>query len=161
MVEDKLQRPLDAAGQRVRRVGTPAAAGDATFTDNTTVPLADAVDGNPGVSLLAAAADHVHPSLAPMRLVAGGRTTLAQGARVTLATFLRAPNEVFAPAGFAYVTDDVDGATWHKDAAGGAGVATYCERTANRNEVRFRADNASDNAATRTIEWAVVALTFA
>src|SRR4051794_39009760 len=40
---------------------TPHVPGDATKTDNTTVPLANATVGFAGQSLLSAAADHVHP----------------------------------------------------------------------------------------------------
>ena len=45
---------------KISNLGTPTAAGDATKTDNTTVPLANAGTGSPGTSLLAAPVDHVH-----------------------------------------------------------------------------------------------------
>ncbi len=61
MVRDVAQRDLDQAGFRISDLGTPTAAGDATKTDNTTVPLANATTGSPGQSFLAAPADHVHP----------------------------------------------------------------------------------------------------
>ncbi|MDX2087856.1 MAG: hypothetical protein SFX73_08400 [Kofleriaceae bacterium] len=153
---DVLMRPLDAADLRVRRLGTPADARDATFTDNDSLPARIAAAGRPGASRLAAPADHVHASPAPMRIVATGRTTIGAGARVTLVTFKRAATEVFPPGGFVYVADDVNGATWENEVDGGNVIATYHERTATPDELRFRAHNASG--AARTIEWAVVAL---
>ena len=62
MSKDIAQRELDQAGFRISNLGAPTAADDATKTDNTTVPHANAGTGSPGVSLLAAPADHVHPS---------------------------------------------------------------------------------------------------
>jgi hypothetical protein len=62
MSKDVAQRELDQAGFRISNLGTPTAAGDATKTDNTAVPLANAGTGAPGSSLLAAPADHVHPA---------------------------------------------------------------------------------------------------
>jgi len=62
MSKDIAQRELDQAGFRISNLGTPTAADDATKTDNTTVPHANAGTGSPGVSLLAAPADHVHPA---------------------------------------------------------------------------------------------------
>lgn len=156
MAEDVLQRPLDAANNRVRRLGTPTAARDATFTDNASTPKPDAAVGAAGASLLAAPADHVHPSPAPMRIAARGTTTVAAGARVTLATFKRAAGELFTPGGFAFVKDDVAGVTWENEVDGANHLATYHERTATLNELAFRAMNASGTA--RTIEWATVAL---
>src|SRR3954451_4712417 len=64
MSKDVAQRELDQANFKISNLGTPTAAGDATKTDNTTVPLANAGTGSPGASLLAAPADHVHPSAA-------------------------------------------------------------------------------------------------
>jgi hypothetical protein len=64
MSKDVAQRELDQANFKISNLGTPTAAGDATKTDNTTVPLANAGTGSPGSSLLAAPVDHVHPSAA-------------------------------------------------------------------------------------------------
>jgi len=62
MAKDVAQRDLDQAGFRISNIGAPAAAGDATKTDNTTVPQPASGAGSPGTSLLAAPADHVHPA---------------------------------------------------------------------------------------------------
>ena len=64
MSKDVAQRELDQANFKISNLGTPTAAGDATKTDNTTVPLANSGTGSPGTSLLAAPVDHVHPSAA-------------------------------------------------------------------------------------------------
>ena len=64
MSKDVAQRELDQANFKISNLGTPTAAGDATKTDNTTVPLANAGTGSPGTSLLAAPVDHVHPAAA-------------------------------------------------------------------------------------------------
>ena len=62
MARDVALRELDQAGFRISNLGNPTAAGDATKTDNATAPKANAGDGAPGASLLAAPADHVHPA---------------------------------------------------------------------------------------------------
>ena len=62
MSKDVAQRELDQAGFRISNLGTPTDAGDATKTDNASVPLANAGTGSPGTSLLAAPVDHVHPA---------------------------------------------------------------------------------------------------
>jgi hypothetical protein len=62
MARDVALRELDQAGFRIVNLGTPTAANDATKTDNTTIPRASTGTGAPGTSLLAAPADHVHPS---------------------------------------------------------------------------------------------------
>jgi hypothetical protein len=62
MAKDIAQRELDQAGFRISNLGNPTAAGDATRTDNTTVPSPNAGSGAPGTSLLASPADHVHPA---------------------------------------------------------------------------------------------------
>jgi len=59
---DQLQRPLDANAQKISNLGTPTAVGDATFVDLTVTPLVESGSGSPGVSRLASAADHVHPT---------------------------------------------------------------------------------------------------
>ena len=64
MSKDVAQRELDQANFKISNLGTPTAAGDATKTDNATVPLANAGTGSPGTSLLAAPVDHVHPAAA-------------------------------------------------------------------------------------------------
>src|SRR3954468_13452737 len=61
MAKDVAQRETDLAGFRISNLGNPAAAGDATKTDNLTPPLAGRRNGSAGTSLLAAAADHIHP----------------------------------------------------------------------------------------------------
>ena len=76
MAKDVAQRELDQAGNRISNLGTPTTAGDATKTDNTTVPLASAGVGSPGSSFLAAPIDHVHP--------AGGEGSGSSGHVVTL-----------------------------------------------------------------------------
>jgi hypothetical protein len=62
MAKDIAVRELDQAGFKISNLGTPTAAGDATKTDNSTTPLPNAGSGSPGMSLLAAPADHVHPA---------------------------------------------------------------------------------------------------
>lgn len=62
MARDVAQRELDQAGFRISKLGDPTQAGDATKTDNTTIPKPDAGAGSPGTSFLAAPADHVHPA---------------------------------------------------------------------------------------------------
>ena len=64
MSKDVAQRELDQANFKISNLGTPTAAGDATKTDNTTVPHANAGSGSPGTSLFAAPVDHVHPAAA-------------------------------------------------------------------------------------------------
>ena len=64
MSKDVAQRELDQAGFKISNLGNPTAAGDATKTDNTAVPLANSGSGSPGSSFLAAPADHVHPAAA-------------------------------------------------------------------------------------------------
>ena len=64
MSKDVAQRELDQANFKISNLGTPTAAGDATKTDNATVPLANSGSGSPGSSLLAAPVDHVHPAAA-------------------------------------------------------------------------------------------------
>jgi hypothetical protein len=64
MSKDVAQRELDQAGFKISNLGTPTVPGDATKTDNATVPLASGGTGSPGSSLLAAPADHVHPAAA-------------------------------------------------------------------------------------------------
>jgi hypothetical protein len=53
---------IDLTGFRISNLGTPTAAGDATKTDNATVPHPSSGTGSAGTSLLAAPADHVHPA---------------------------------------------------------------------------------------------------
>jgi hypothetical protein len=159
--EDVLARPLNAAEKRVRRLGTPTEVGDATFTDNTSTPNADSGSGSPGTSLLAAAADHVHPASSnsgsgPFRMVLWSTTTIAAGARITIATFSRNPNEVFAPGAFVWVRDSVPGVTWESGVNAAGHIATYYQRTANAAELALCGTNASSNA--RTIDWAAVAM---
>lgn len=62
MAKDIAQRELDQAGFRISNLGNPTTQGDATKTDNQTVPKANSGSGSAGTSLLAAAADHVHPA---------------------------------------------------------------------------------------------------
>jgi len=64
MSKDVAQRELDQSGFKISNLGNPTVAGDATKTDNTTVPLANSGTGSPGSSFLAAPADHVHPAAA-------------------------------------------------------------------------------------------------
>jgi hypothetical protein len=62
MAKDVALRELDQAGHRISNLGDPTAAGDATKTDNATVPRPNAGSGAAGSSLLAAPVDHVHPA---------------------------------------------------------------------------------------------------
>jgi hypothetical protein len=62
MARDVAQRELDQAGFRITNLGAPVSEGDATKTDNRTVPRPAAGEGTAGTSFLAAAADHVHPA---------------------------------------------------------------------------------------------------
>lgn len=62
MARDVAQREVDQAGFRIINLGDPKDRGDATKTDNTSVPKPDAGTGSPGTSLQAAPADHVHPA---------------------------------------------------------------------------------------------------
>src|SRR5438105_1575489 len=98
--QDVLARPVNADGHPIHNVGRPERPGDATFTDNVSLPLPNAARGTAGKSLVAAAADHVHPSAALLRIAANGVTVLAPGARVTLAKVKRIPGELFTPGGF-------------------------------------------------------------
>jgi len=61
MSKDVAQREFDLAGFRITNLGNPTAAGDATKTDNAQIPLAGRRNGAAGASLLAAAAEHIHP----------------------------------------------------------------------------------------------------
>jgi hypothetical protein len=62
MARDIAQRELDQAGFKIGNLGTPISPGDATKTDNTSMPKPAAGSGSPGTSFLAAPADHVHPA---------------------------------------------------------------------------------------------------
>ena len=62
MARDVAQRDLDQGGFKISNLGDPAAAGEATKTDNTSVPKPSSGAGSPGTSFLAAPADHVHPA---------------------------------------------------------------------------------------------------
>lgn len=62
MSKDVAQRELDQSGLRISNLGTPTTAGDATKTDNATVPLPNSGTGHAGSSFLAAPIDHVHPA---------------------------------------------------------------------------------------------------
>jgi hypothetical protein len=61
---DVARRPLDQGGFRIINLGDPERAGDATKTDNRSIPKPASRSGNPGKSLLAAPADHSHPAAA-------------------------------------------------------------------------------------------------
>src|SRR5206468_4945282 len=69
MSKDVAQRELDQAGFRISNLGDPVNAGDATKTDNRSIPNPNAGTGAPGKSLLAAPADHTHPA---SEVAAGG-----------------------------------------------------------------------------------------
>jgi hypothetical protein len=62
MSRDIAQREIDLAGFRILNIGAPQAANDATHVDAQAVPQPPSGTGSPGTSLLAAAADHVHPA---------------------------------------------------------------------------------------------------
>jgi hypothetical protein len=61
-VRDVAQRDLDMAGFRIVNVGEPKEEGEFTTVDLDSVPKRSGGKGSPGKSLLAAAADHVHPA---------------------------------------------------------------------------------------------------
>jgi hypothetical protein len=159
-VEDVLARGLDARGQRIRNLSPPAEKRDATYTDNETKPQPLGKDASPGSSRLAAPADHVHPMAAfamPLRIAASGKKVyVAEGARVTLATFRRKECELFTPGGFLWVRDDVDGITWETEVTGPEHISAYHQRTGNPEELRFKAHNGSRKG--RTIDWATLAV---
>lgn len=159
-VVDVLQRDLDVAGHRIRNVGEPEEEGDLTFTDNDSKPQPLGKEAFAGKSRLAAPADHVHPASAlgmPMRIAASGKKVfVADGARVTLATFKRKENELFTPGGFIWVRDDANGVTWETEVEGPEHISAYHERTDKPEELRFRAHNGSKKG--RTIDWATLAL---
>ena len=60
--EEALRSDLDYGGKRGTNLGAPAAARDATYTDNTSAPRSSGLAAA-GTSLLAAPADHVHPAI--------------------------------------------------------------------------------------------------
>jgi hypothetical protein len=62
MAKDIAQRELDQGGFKIGNLGNPVTVGDATKTDNTSMPKPAAGGGAPGASFLAAPADHVHPA---------------------------------------------------------------------------------------------------
>lgn len=62
MARDVAQRELDQDGRKIVNLGTPEKTGEATFTDNQSVPKPNSGGGSPGTSFLAAPADHVHPA---------------------------------------------------------------------------------------------------
>lgn len=65
---ETLRTSVDANGHRIIGLGAPAEPADATYVDPVSVPLPDGA-ASPGTSLLAAAADHVHPSAAGGEIV--------------------------------------------------------------------------------------------
>jgi hypothetical protein len=158
-VEDVLRHELDAGGHRIRNLGKPTRDCDVTYTDNesTPQPLGKAAAGR---SRLAAPADHVHPAAAfsmPLRVAASGKKVfVADGARVTLATFKRKEGELFTPGGFIWVRDDANGVTWETEVEGPEHISAYHERTDKPDELRFKAHNGSKRG--RTIDWATLAL---
>jgi len=81
MARDVAQRDLDLHGFRIANLGDPAAPGDATRTDNLSVPNAARRDGAPGASALAAPADHIHP-LQPDLIVLSDPVRQRVGTRV-------------------------------------------------------------------------------
>jgi len=117
MARDVAQRDLDQAGHRISNLGTPANAGDATRTDNTTVPLASSGAGSPGTSLLAAPADHVHPAAPGSSTFALTLTDQSEQSQTGPAEALIAQfpiDFIGAPAGLVPVIDalvDVDSGT--------------------------------------------------
>jgi hypothetical protein len=72
MAKDVAQRDLDNAGFRISNLGNPKETGDATKTDNQSTPKPNAATGSPGTSLLAAAADHVHPATTTAPIIHDG-----------------------------------------------------------------------------------------
>lgn len=62
MARDVAQRERDQAGFRITNLGDPQQRGDATRTDNDSLPQPNQGSGAAGSSLLAAPADHVHPA---------------------------------------------------------------------------------------------------
>jgi hypothetical protein len=159
-IEDVLVRDVDAGGHRIRNTGEPEGEGDLTYTDNQSDPQPLGKAPSPGKSRLAAPADHVHPAAPfsmPLRVAASGKKVfVADGARVTLATFKRKEGELFTPGGFIWVRDDADGVTWETEVEGPEHISAYHERTGKPDELRFKAHNGSKKG--RTIDWATLAL---
>ena len=60
---DELQRQLSAQSFRISDLGVPTTALDATYTDLVTAPANPSSAASPGVSFLAAPADHVHQAV--------------------------------------------------------------------------------------------------
>jgi hypothetical protein len=83
MARDIASRDIDLAGFRIANLGNPAAAGDATRTDNLRVPRPSGFTGSAGASLLAAPADHVHP-LGPDLIVLSDPDLQVVGARTEI-----------------------------------------------------------------------------
>src|SRR6516165_5134188 len=101
MARDVAQRDLDQAGFRIANLGNPTQAGDATKTDNSSVPRSNAGTGSPGTSLLAAAADHVHPAsgqavVGSVQLDDIGQQSVAAGVEEVVAEFVVDFDEVDA-----------------------------------------------------------------
>src|SRR5947207_3101703 len=93
MARDVAQRDIDQSGFRIIDLGDPKDRGDATRTDNSTVPRHSAATGSPGTSLLAAPADHVHPAAA--QVIVGslqfddlGQQSVSAGAEEVVAEFV-------------------------------------------------------------------------
>jgi hypothetical protein len=61
-VKDIARRDIDMAGHRIVNLGAPKEEGEFTTVDLESMPKRSGGKGSPGKSLLAAAADHVHPA---------------------------------------------------------------------------------------------------
>jgi hypothetical protein len=94
MAKDVAARDLDQAGHRISNLGDPTDPADATRVDTKSTPKAAAGSGAPGTSLLAAAADHVHPA-STVGGGSGGATTLSDASTQAADT---APDVVWAQA---------------------------------------------------------------
>jgi hypothetical protein len=158
--KDLLVRILDAGGFRLVRLGKPAAPGDATLTDNETLPKEVAPVGAPGQSLLAAAADHIHPAVVSFRIAASGTTEIPPNKAVPLAELVREPGELVLPNGLVFPETDLNIAVGGGlDVPGGpfvAVIATWHQRSGNGNHLSFLAFNRS--LAPVSITWASVAV---
>lgn len=85
--KELLLKVLDANGKEIESLGTPSAAGSATFTDNTTAPE-PVGSSTPGSSFVAAAQDHTHEGVHGVGVdgdpVATGDINLVSGPGITI-----------------------------------------------------------------------------
>jgi len=162
--KDLLERDLSAASRRIADLGDPVAPRDATYTDNFTVPLPDALQATPGRSLLAAPIDHVHPAPVAMRLAAFGTSDVPSRTIFLLATLKLEPGEVLLPTGLVFASASAPplslaGSLSLPQGPDAPILLTWHICTANEREFAFVAFNTT--ADVRPISWASLALRLA